>query len=156
MMEPASTRMADRPGGLIDHSALVSEINQLYPQCRPVFEKYGIAGCGGEYGPPEPLFIFAAAHRVPLRELVDELNRALRGEWKDERGVQKTQGIAEAESEILYKRFVFGALFVALTAGFGLGLVNLTRITLAQSYYEISGVLKQIHGHAQVLDRKSV
>jgi hypothetical protein len=134
----------------ITHSLLVSEINEKYPQCRPVFEKYGIAGCGGEYGPQEPLFIFAAAHRVPLPELVDELNRALRGEWKDERGTQKTQGMAEAASETLYKRFVFGALFVALTAGFGLGLVNLTRIALAQSFYEISGVLKQIHGHAQV------
>ena len=135
---------------VINHSLLVSEINQKYPKCRPVFEKYGIAGCGGEYGPPEPLFIFAAAHRVPLAELLDELNRALRGEWKDERNVQKTQGVAEAASETLYKRFVFGALFVALTAGFGLGLVNLTRIVLAQSFYEISGVLKQIHGHAQV------
>ncbi len=96
------------------------------------------------------MFIFAAAHRVPLRELVDELNRALRGEWKDERTTQKTQGAAEAASETLYKRFVFGALFIALTAGFGLGLVNLTRIALAQSFYEISGVLKQIHGHAQI------
>jgi uncharacterized protein involved in response to NO len=139
-----------KPTEAIDHSLLVSEINQKYPQCRPVFEKYGIAGCGGEHGPQEPLFIFAAAHRVPLRELVEELNRALRGEWKDERGAQKTQGAAEAASETLYKRFVFGALFVALTAGFGLGLVNLTRITLAKSFYEISGVLKQIHGHAQV------
>ena len=138
------------PTGVIDHSMLVSEISREYPQCRPVFEKYGIAGCGGEYGPPEPLFIFAAAHRVPLRELVDELNRALRGEWKDESGTRKAEGMAEADSETLYKRFVFGALFVALTAGFGLGVVNLTRIALAQSYYEISGVLKQIHGHAQV------
>src|ERR1017187_7100821 len=132
MMEPASTRMADRPGGLIDHSALVSEINQLYPQCRPVFEKYGIAGCGGEYGPPEPLFIFAAAHRVPLRELVDELNRALRGEWKDESAKRNATAATELASENMYKRFVFGALFVALTAGFGLGVVNLTRISLAQ------------------------
>jgi len=138
------------PTGPIDHSMLVSDISRQYPQCWPVFEKYGIAGCGGEYGPPEPLFIFAAAHRVPLRELVEELNRTLRGEWENEGGVRKAEGLAEAESEILYKRFVFGALFVALTAGFGLGLVNLTRIALAQSYYEISGVLKQIHGHAQV------
>jgi hypothetical protein len=151
MMTEAVTQQsrssADEP---IHHSMLVSDISRAYPQCRPVFEKYGIAGCGGEYGPPEPLFIFAAAHRVPLREFVDELNRAVRGEWKDEGGRQGIESIAEAESEVLYKRFVFGALFVALTAGFGLGLVNLTRIALAQSYYEISGVLKQIHGHAQV------
>jgi hypothetical protein len=134
----------------IHHSMLVSDINRDHPQCRPVFEKYGIAGCGGEYGPPEPLFIFAAAHRVPLRELVDELNTALRGEWKPESGKRQPEDGAEAESENLYKRFVFGALFVALTAGFGLGVVNLTRISLAQSYYEISGVMKQIHGHAQI------
>jgi len=134
----------------IDHSMLVSDISRQYPQCQPVFEKYGIAGCGGEYGPPEPLFIFAAAHRVPLRELVDELNRALRGEWRDESAKREVGDVAESQSENLYKRFVFGALFVALTAGFGLGVVNLTRISLAQSYYEISGVLKQIHGHAQV------
>jgi len=134
----------------IHHSMLVSDINRNHPQCRPVFEKYGIAGCGGEYGPPEPLFIFAAAHRVPLREFVDELNSALRGEWKHESKNRKAEDIAEPGSEGLYKWFVFGALFVALTAGFGLGIVNLTRIALAQSYYEISGVLKQIHGHAQI------
>jgi hypothetical protein len=131
-------------------SMLVSDISRQYPQCRPVFEKYGIAGCGGEYGPPEPLFIFATAHRVPLGDLVDELNRALRGEWKDESAKRNATGDVELASENLYKRFVFGALFVALTAGFGLGVTNLTRISLAQSYYEISGVLKQIHGHAQI------
>lgn len=134
----------------IQHSMLVSDISRQYPQCRPVFEKYGIAGCGGEYGPPEPLFIFAAAHRVPLAELVDELNKAVRGEWKDESGKREAESVAEAESEILYKRFVFAALAVALTLGFGLGVVNLTRIALAGNYYAISGALKQLHGHAQV------
>jgi hypothetical protein len=140
---------------LIHPAMLVSEINRRFEQCRPVFEKYGIAGCGGEFGPPEPLFLFAAAHRVPLHELVDQLNRAVRGEWKPEPvKVREGDAVAAAReqfaSENLYKRFVFGALFVALTVGFGLGLVNLTRIALAQSYYEISGVLKQIHGHAQI------
>ena len=144
------TRTENKRPEPIHHSMLVSDINRNHPQCRPVFEKYGIAGCGGEYGPPEPLFIFAAAHRVPLREFVDELNSALRGEWKHESKNRKAEDIAEPGSEGLYKWFVFGALFVALTAGFGLGIVNLTRIALAQSYYEISGVLKQIHGHAQI------
>ncbi len=139
----------------INHSMLVSEINRRFAQCRPVFEQYGIAGCGGEFGPPEPLFLFAVAHRVPLNELIDQLNRAVSGEWKPEPPkVRESDAVAAAReqfaSENLYKRFVFGALFVALTAGFGLGLVNLTRIAFAQSYYEISGVLKQIHGHAQI------
>jgi len=145
-----NTTTESNPAEPIQYSMLVSEINRVYPQCRPVFEKYGIAGCGGEYGPTEPLFIFAAAHRVPLREFVEELNRAQRGEWKEEGWKRDTERAAEVEGESLHRRFVLGAFVVALTAGFGLGVVNLTRITLAQSYFEISGVLKQIHGHAQI------
>jgi uncharacterized protein involved in response to NO len=130
----------------IAYSMLVSDISRQFPQCRPVFEKYGIAGCGGADGPPEPLFIFAAAHRVPLPELLNELNQAARGELKEERKPVSS----EMESEHLYKQFVFAALAVALTVGFGLGLVNLVRIASAQSYAEVSGALKQIHGHAQI------
>lgn len=125
---------------------LVSDVSRQFPQCRPVFEKYGIAGCGGADGPPEPLFIFAAAHRVPLPELVGELNKAIRGEWKAERQPVST----ELESEQLYKQFIFAALAVALAAGFGLGLVNLLRICFSQSYYAVAGTLKQFHGHAQI------
>ena len=133
----------------IHHSLLVSDINRQFPQCAPVFAKYGIAGCGGEYGPPEPLFIFAAAHRVPVADLVAELNAAVRGEWKDDRASPAAPA-AEAATEHLYKQFVFGSLVVALLAGFGLGLVNLLRIADAGNYYAISGVLKQAHGHAQI------
>jgi hypothetical protein len=149
-MNTTNTVTESKPAGPIQYTMLVSDINRDYPQCRPVFEKYGIAGCGGEYGPPEPLFIFAAAHRVPLREFVEELNRAQRGEWKEEVAKRDNQGAADTEGESLHRRFVLGAFVIALTVGFGLGVVNLTRIALAQSYYEISGVLKQVHGHAQI------
>jgi len=136
---------------MIEHSMLVSEINRQFPQCRPVFEKYGIAGCGGADGPPEPLFIFAAAHRVALQDLLSELNQALHGKWREE--AKLTAGdvaVDEAKSEQLYKRFIAAALLVALTVGFTLGAINLTRIAAARSYSDISGVLKQIHGHAQI------
>jgi uncharacterized protein involved in response to NO len=136
---------------MIHPSMLVSEIGRQYPQCRAVFEKYGIAGCGGEFGPPEPLFIFAAAHRVPLQQLVEELNQAARGQWKEtDRSQESESRIQALEGETLYKRFVFGALLVALTLGFGLGVVNLTRIAWARDYAAVSGALKQIHGHAQI------
>lgn len=133
----------------ITNMMLVSEINQKFPQCRPVFEKYGIAGCGGEFGPPEPLFIFAAAHHVPVKQLVTELNAALRGEWKDDSRPQKKSDNS-ADAETLYKRFVAGALLVALTMGMTLGVINITRIALGQSYYSIGGAIKQAHGHAQL------
>lgn len=144
----------EAPSPVIHHSMLVSDVNRQFPQCAPVFEKYGIAGCGGEYGPPEPLFIFAAAHHVPLPELIAELNAAARGEWQDESApAASTTAAAPAQTaatETLYKRFVYAALLVAITAGFSLGVVNLTRIAAAQSYYSIGGVLKQVHAHAQI------
>ena len=156
MQETAAITAGRTTTDPIDHSMLVAEVNRRYPQCQRVFEKHGIAGCGGPNGPPEPLFIFAAAHRVPLPQLVKELNQALRGEWREEIKQRKTESDAVAEareqyaSENLYKWFVAAALLVALTMGFTLGMINLTRIALAQNYYAISGVLKQAHGHAQI------
>jgi hypothetical protein len=130
----------------------VAEINEKFPQCARVFDHYGLGGCGGQFGPPEPLFIFAAAHRVALKDLVEELNKAERGEWKaPNRGGDAAPTVAEEfESETLYKRFIFGSLLIALTLGMSLGAINITRISWAQSYYAISGVLKQIHAHAQI------
>lgn len=139
---------------VIHHGMLVSEVNRRYPQCRPVFEQYGIAGCGGDVGPPEPLFIFAAAHRVPVAELVAELNAAVRGEWKPKPGATAKSDrspVEEQAAESLYKWYVAGALVVALTFGFGLGAINLTRIAWAGDYAAINGVLKQWHGHAQIM-----
>lgn len=141
-----------KPAGPVTHMMLVSDINRQFPQCKPVFEKYGIAGCGGEAGPPEPLFIFAAAHKVPLAKLADELNAAVRGEWKDDSRCTKGQR-PEKESpdgETLYKRFVAGSLLVALTFGFTLGVINMLRIWTGGSFYAIGGAVKQAHGHAQI------
>lgn len=131
---------------VIQPTMLVAEINRQYPACRAVFDAYGLGGCGGADGPAEPLFIFAAAHRVALPDLVAQLNAAVRGEWKPPRPTP-TEDFA---AENLYKQFVFAALAVALTAGFGLGLVNLLRICAAGNYAVVDGLLKQYHGHAQV------
>src|SRR5664280_3436478 len=98
MEETATVQTPTETREPIQHSMLVAEINQKFPQCLPVFEKYGIAGCGGKFGPPEPLFIFAAAHRVPLREFVDELNKAVRGEWKEEGRAQKGAPTSEKKA----------------------------------------------------------
>ncbi|MDW8343854.1 MAG: DUF1858 domain-containing protein [Verrucomicrobiae bacterium] len=139
---------------VIHHGMLVSEVNRRYPQCRPVFEQYGIAGCGGDFGPPEPLFLFAAAHRVPVAELVAELNAAVRGEWKPrpDTAADKNRSLAEERTtEHLYKWYVAGALVVALTLGFGLGVINLTRIAWAGDYAAVAGIWKQWHGHAQIM-----
>jgi uncharacterized protein involved in response to NO len=131
----------------------VSEINQRFPQCGPVFNKYGLGGCGGEFGPNEPLFIFAAAHHVPLKELVVELNQAARGEWKDDSPAAAEPPPSPEEldqGENLYKRFVFAALFITLTLGTLWGVINMTRIAWEKDYAAISGAVKQAHGHEQI------
>jgi hypothetical protein len=152
MAEHTTKPAASQQHAPIHASMLVSEINEKFPQCSPVFDRYGLGGCGGQLGPPEPLFIFAAAHRVPLKQLVDELNAAARGQWTD--GGRRAEAAAaldeQAAGEILHQRFIFGSLLIALTLGMTLGAINLTRIAWAQSYASISGVLKQIHGHAQI------
>jgi len=149
MSEP---QPAQPPPGPITDAMRVSDINRQFPQCKPVFAKYGIAGCGGEFGPPEPLTVFAPAHRVPVARLVAELNAAVRGEWKDEsrctQGRRPPQEPPDAET--LYKRFVAGSLLVALTFGFTLGVINIIRIWMGESFHAISGAVKQAHGHAQV------
>jgi hypothetical protein len=150
MSEPQPTQ--PQPTGPVTDAMLVSDINRQFPQCKPVFAKYGIAGCGGEAGPPEPLTVFAPAHRVPVAQLVAELNAAVRGEWKDESRCAKGQRPVKEppDAETLYKRFVAGSLLVALTFGFTLGVINMVRIGMGESFYAIGGAVKQAHGHAQV------
>lgn len=53
----------------------VREILARYPASRAVLDRCGLLECGGPQGPVEPLWMFARVHRVPLPELLDELNR---------------------------------------------------------------------------------
>ena len=54
----------------------VRDINVRYPGCRAVFAQYGMGGCGGDFGPDEPLNFFAEAHHVDLARLTAELEAA--------------------------------------------------------------------------------
>src|ERR1043165_5828174 len=123
----------------------VAEINRTSPQCTRLYDKSGLGGCGGEFGPTEPLFIFAAAHHVPLKELVAELNQAARGEGKDDTAKAEAEEPTPEEreqGETLYKRFIGAALFFALTFGTAWGVINITRIALAQEFAAIGGAAK--------------
>ena len=58
---------------LITREMELPVILSQYPSCRPVFDRYGLTGCGGELGPQEPLWFFARAHRVDEPRLIAEL-----------------------------------------------------------------------------------
>jgi uncharacterized protein involved in response to NO len=122
----------------------VREINAKYPACREVFNKHGMGGCGGQYGPPEPIDFFAKAHGVDMNELVADLRAAA------EAG---TGGVGETDDEKLsgtiYKKFVKAAIFFTLTLGTVWGVQNLTLIALHRSFEAPYYAAVQGHGHAQ-------
>src|SRR5262249_36585715 len=55
---------------------MIRDLLLAAPQVRPVLDKYGLRGCGGEHGPMESIAFFAGAHDVPLTRLLDELQAA--------------------------------------------------------------------------------
>jgi len=52
----------------------VADVIHQSPSVRRIFDKHGFHGCGGEYGPTEPLLFFASVHQVDLGQLLHELN----------------------------------------------------------------------------------
>lgn len=122
----------------------VKEINAKYPACREVFNRHGMGGCGGQFGPPEPIDFFAKAHNVSLDELIADLKVAAASgaEAAGETDQEKLSGM-------MYKWFVKAAIFFTLTLGTVWGVWNLTVIALNRSFDAPNYSAVQSHGHAQ-------
>ena len=122
----------------------VREIKAKYPGCREVFTRYGMGGCGGQFGPPEPINFFAKAHNVSVDELIADLKAA---------AASGAQAARETDDEKLsgkmYKWFVKAALLFTLTLGTVWGVWNLTVIALNRSFEIPNYSAVQGHGHAQ-------
>ena len=86
---------------LIAREMEIPAILGRYPSCRPVFDRYGLTGCGGDLGPPEPLWFFARAHRVDEGRLIEELEEAARTEGLSPSGPRFAPGPAD----VIYRRF---------------------------------------------------
>ena len=50
---------------------------KAHPYVRPIFDRYGLRGCGGPLGPAETIGYFARAHGVDVRQILAELNTAI-------------------------------------------------------------------------------
>ena len=122
----------------------VRDVNMKYPQAMTVFDKYGIAGCGGKYGPPESLNFFAQAHKVDCDELIGDLEKAIRGEV-----VAEGSGRVREEST-LYRGFVKAAIVCGLTAGAGWGTVLLSDIAFFRGFSISRLAYAQTHANVQV------
>jgi hypothetical protein len=132
---------------LISREMELPAILSQYPSCRPVFDRYGLTGCGGELGPQEPLWFFVRAHRVDEARLIAELEEAARtGELSSGR----TQ-FAPGPADTIYRRFFKAAILTMFTFGCVLGGINLA--VMAARHQLASLDLRAItwaHAHAQI------
>jgi NnrS protein/Domain of Unknown function (DUF542) len=128
----------------------IRELRKRFPSTIPVLERYGLAECGGEEGPDEPLGWFATVHRLPLDEFLREVRSAAARDAAAERSLGARPGPAPSKSSSLLfdPRFVIGSLFLTLTLGATTGMINLLRIAAGA---DVPLSHRQIHGHTQIL-----
>jgi hypothetical protein len=112
----------------IDQDASVRAVLARHPHLHAVFARHGLGGCGGAAGPDESIALFATMHRVDLRALVDELNRATEHPPDAE---ARASGTPEPASDLLYCPFIIAALLATLTLGATFGAYNLACVQLA-------------------------
>lgn len=134
---------APRPESL-STDTMVPAILAAWPAAREVFDRHGLRGCGGESGPAETLGFFARAHGVDFAQLVGELRTAI---------ALPDRPRARAESrpvDSIYRRFFFGGVAVALTAGATWGAYLLLTIARARDFGAVSLFAVNAHGQAQI------
>lgn len=121
-----------------------------YPQTRRVFDKYGLAHCGGPKGPVESIAFFTKVHSVDAEKLLEELNQVIESGAIEE-GKESVDEVPQAE-EALYKPFLKAAVVLVLTGGCVLGAVALTLLAIKGSFdynWRFWRAMVQAHGHAQ-------
>jgi len=122
----------------------VAEIVKQCPTARRIFDKFGLKGCGGEYGPTEPLAFFAAVHKVNVDALVAELNAEL------QHPSQQTYVYQESLADFIYRRFFKAGIAVTLSIGCLWGAINLLQIALGRNFLQLH-LVPSIHAHAHAM-----
>ena len=141
--------MAERPDPLIGPHMTVREAVLAYPGIEAVFERHGLAGCGGPEGPIEPIAFFARGHEVDPAALLRVLNEFAAGRARavslplvDERPRKPFE---------TYRLAIFTSLVLALAGGLPLAVL----VALGGGRDIGLGVrwapLVQAHGHLQLV-----
>ncbi len=141
--------MAKGPDPLIGPHMTVREAVLAYPGIEAVFERHGLAGCGGPEGPIEPIAFFARVHEVDPAALLRALNEfaarragAVSLPLVDERPKQPFE---------TYRLAIFTSLALALAGGLPLAVL----VALGGGRDIGLGVrwapLVQAHGHLQLV-----
>jgi NnrS protein/Domain of Unknown function (DUF542) len=128
----------------------IRELRKRFPSTISVLERYGLAECGGDDGPDEPVGWFATMHRLPLEEVLREVRAAAAGDTAAERssGTRPVPRLPKGPALAFDPRFILGSLFLTLTLGATTGMINLLRIAAGA---DVPLSHRQIHGHTQIL-----
>jgi uncharacterized protein involved in response to NO len=130
----------------ITADTMIPDLLRLYPQSRPVFDQYGLQGCGGPLGPHETIGFFARAHDVSLAKLLDELQQSLR----QTPSMQQLPVLKAELADRIYRLFFIGAIFFVLTAGASWGAWLLWSIAMQGSFATAPVLDVNAHAQAQV------
>jgi hypothetical protein len=128
----------------IDGQLLIPDLLRAAPQTRPVLDRYGLRGCGGEHGPVESLGFFAKAHDVPLPRLLAELREAT---------LLPTAAVkpeAPSVADAIYRPFFKAGIAVVLTLGAVWGAYLLLRIGFGGTFRAVGLHEVNAHGQAQI------
>ena len=136
-------------GAGVAPEAMIPDLLRANPHLRPIFDRYGLCGCGGAHGPAETVAYFARVHDVELDRLLDELRTADQSRLvTPARPEPISLPIHFADS--IYRRFFKAGVVVTLSAGAVWGAFLLWRAALAGSFTAISIHDINAHGHAQI------
>lgn len=129
----------------ITAKTLLPDLIATFPSTRAVFDRYGLRGCGGEFGPNEQVGWFARLHGVPLETLLNELNQA----------AQQPQTVNASDwspsiSDTIYRPFFLAGIATVLTLGCMWGVINLLTIGVRESFSAVNYSWVLAHGHAMV------
>ena len=124
-----------------DH--LISDVVSGYPSTRAVFDRYGLHGCGGQFGPFERIGWFARLHEVSIEKLLSELNQ----EAKSPHPAAK---FSPSIADTIYRPFFLAGIVTVLTLGCVWGAINLLTIGLRGSFSQVNYSWVLAHAHAMV------
>lgn len=131
--------------------AMLPDVLRAYPLLRPVFDRYGLRGCGGPLGPAESIRFFARAHGVDEATLLQELSGALRKPVPSPgQAIDAPRNPMDELADTIYRRFFKAGIVVILTVGAVWGAYLLLQIAFRGSFTAASIHDVNAHGHAQV------
>lgn len=127
----------------ISPESSVSEVVRQWPSTRAVFDRHGLKGCGGEFGPSESLAFFASVHEVSLDSLIAEL--------RDEVAHPAVAPIfAVSPADAIYRPFFKLGIVTVMTVGCMWGAINLAKIAIGGTFLQLD-LLPAIHAHAHAM-----